>query len=722
MTEDRQSELPDFPSPHGNKEAIGTRHATWQLPQLGLTTDHRRLFGGLATGWLCPLEDRATQVLRVSGFARESIPPPDEHRIAVRLCVDLRKLPDLKVSVLRNGQWVVAAHLDDLQPDDAVFWPGAIPAFAISSAAVPSSEEKDRLIGMSRLLQNVDLSDVEITVVGAMDDPVFPTAPPCETATKLTTSPEQDAIQGALTMAVWAVPRIDPWLDVLRASVGPDRKALEASSAALDARWWRLPPWRRRSECVDTFDDCLWLAALDVFQGDGHQQQRSRPHDLLDRIVMEAEARGGRPVGGIISAWQESTVRILSADAQVQSQGWRENPVGLAIQLVLTRPRPDRFKTWFKDKPDLPPGVAWSAATLCGLLNGYSRLPSDVRGCALQQELVAIEALSVASPQSASMRWPNGRLDLSWRRESSGFVLSHLSKDLPPKTQHARGRWYTAAFGEAAVRREARSVAQKLTWPCFRFPRSSPVAAPFADTDERGRGSLYSHEQGTFDVDAFRWLVAVEGGAVPIPTTASEPADVPGLDYVSNFLDEGDERHLVDWIDEQEWSYELKRRVQHYGWRYDYKAREVGPSDWIGDLPPPLAELAQRLYDGKLVPHMPDQVIVNEYAAGQGISRHYDALRSFADGIATISLLESWQMTFHAPGKGSGRSVQQLLERRSVAVMRGDARRKWKHEIVKRQTDPYVDENGRNRKRKRNRRLSLTFRKVLTGRKPDSSR
>lgn len=45
--------------------------------------------------------------------------------------------------------------------------------------------------------------------------------------------------------------------------------------------------------------------------------------------------------------------------------------------------------------------------------------------------------------------------------------------------------------------------------------------------------------------------------------------------------------------------------------------------------------------------------------------------------------------------------------------MRGDARRKWKHEIVKRKTDPYVDETGKKRKRQRKRRISLTFRKVL---------
>ena len=44
---------------------------------------------------------------------------------------------------------------------------------------------------------------------------------------------------------------------------------------------------------------------------------------------------------------------------------------------------------------------------------------------------------------------------------------------------------------------------------------------------------------------------------------------IPGLTYEPDFLDEEDEQRFVEWIDKQEWSSKLKRRVQHYGWRYD---------------------------------------------------------------------------------------------------------------------------------------------------------
>ena len=185
-----------------------------------------------------------------------------------------------------------------------------------------------------------------------------------------------------------------------------------------------------------------------------------------------------------------------------------------------------------------------------------------------------------------------------------------------------------------------------------------------------------------------------------------EPAEVPGLSYVPDFLDEREETELVAAIDAAGWSSELQRRVQHYGWRYDYKARRIDASMRIGPLPEWAARLARRLVSSRLLTELPDQVIVNEYVGDQGISRHVDVETSFADGIATISLLESWEMVFRERGDERGRKVTQRLDRRSAAIMTGDARYHWTHEIPKRKHEP-----GRVERR---RRISLTFRKVLS--------
>merc|ERR1712137_1036436 len=58
-----------------------------------------------------------------------------------------------------------------------------------------------------------------------------------------------------------------------------------------------------------------------------------------------------------------------------------------------------------------------------------------------------------------------------------------------------------------------------------------------------------------------------------------------GLFYIPHFLTSEEERELLGKVDEAEWSNVLKRRVQHYGFRYDYASRSVSLQDRIGPLP-----------------------------------------------------------------------------------------------------------------------------------------
>lgn len=47
--------------------------------------------------------------------------------------------------------------------------------------------------------------------------------------------------------------------------------------------------------------------------------------------------------------------------------------------------------------------------------------------------------------------------------------------------------------------------------------------------------------------------------------------DIPGLHFWPNFVDCDTEQCLLLDIDANEWSSQLKRRVQHYGYTYNYK-------------------------------------------------------------------------------------------------------------------------------------------------------
>ena len=71
--------------------------------------------------------------------------------------------------------------------------------------------------------------------------------------------------------------------------------------------------------------------------------------------------------------------------------------------------------------------------------------------------------------------------------------------------------------------------------------------------------------------------------------------EVPGLVFCEGFLTPEEESLCIERIDAAEglWFNDLSRRVQHYGWRYDYKARAITPDMYIGELPDWLSQLAQ---------------------------------------------------------------------------------------------------------------------------------
>ena len=174
--------------------------------------------------------------------------------------------------------------------------------------------------------------------------------------------------------------------------------------------------------------------------------------------------------------------------------------------------------------------------------------------------------------------------------------------------------------------------------------------------------------------------------------------DIPGLSYVPDFITAREEHTLIETIDQKPWLNDLKRRVQHYGYNYDYKARTVTPSSYIGPLPEWVELVAQKL------PFKADQVIVNEYLSGQGISAHVDCVACFGDMIASLSLGSGAMMQF----TNAGHKEEIYLEPRSLIILSGEARYKWTHAIPARKSDMV---NGF--KLQRERRVSLTFRKVL---------
>lgn len=187
-----------------------------------------------------------------------------------------------------------------------------------------------------------------------------------------------------------------------------------------------------------------------------------------------------------------------------------------------------------------------------------------------------------------------------------------------------------------------------------------------------------------------------------------EHSKIPGLYYCDSIIDEETESQLIKNINQSHWITELSRRVQHYGYRYDYKKRKINKNDYLGELPDWSKELEKDIWNaikekGLNLPYNKfDQLIVNEYKNNQGISAHVDCVPCFNDGIITLTLGCGGIMTFI--NKETNETHDIFLKQRSFAIMTGDSRYKWTHEINKSKNKYFTNDTPR---------ISLTYRKCI---------
>jgi alkylated DNA repair dioxygenase AlkB len=178
------------------------------------------------------------------------------------------------------------------------------------------------------------------------------------------------------------------------------------------------------------------------------------------------------------------------------------------------------------------------------------------------------------------------------------------------------------------------------------------------------------------------------------------------LRYAPDYITAQEQADLLAIIDCQPWITDLKRRVQHYGYRYDYKSRSVDPSMFLGPLPDWVAALAGRLHAEGFAPKRLDQLIVNEYQPGQGIASHVDCIPCFGNTILSLSLGSPCVMVLTEILTEV--QIPLLMEPCSLVSMTGESRYQWKHGIPARKIDHF-----QGREIQRGRRLSLTFRSVI---------
>jgi DNA ligase (NAD+) len=171
---------------------------------------------------------------------------------------------------------------------------------------------------------------------------------------------------------------------------------------------------------------------------------------------------------------------------------------------------------------------------------------------------------------------------------------------------------------------------------------------------------------------------------------------IPGLFYQKNALSEEKQAELLKFLNSQPWSSVLKRETQQYGYTYNYRPAKIEQAQ-------PIPEILKRLQTELGI--KANQVIVNRYEPGQGITAHTDHEKLFDDVIYTISLEDTWPMIF--VNKLDGSRLELPLEKGSIAELSGDARYKWTHEIPSKKSY-YFD----GKVHIKSRRTSITFRTV----------
>lgn len=671
---------------------------------------------------------------------------------------DIQKLPDATVMAWRNGIWSETTSKNLHRDDLLVAWGGLLPLFAVDHFEVPSEAAQIRIFALARNFSDVTMPWQPVRIREAS----YVSAPSESPSGSISCPPPEnwDALRGAAAMAAYAVPAIDPWVDLFCQILRNEERAVDLAER-LHAPWWKVAPWSPHISSRDSLP-ALWRAMVDELAQPGRLREW-RAKDILESICKKAVAFGEDTER--VQKLRSGAMDLLNDRGTVEAVASLGDHLALTLQLLLLRPSPEKFVGWREDWAAIPPSVWWTGMTLAGYLQGYRLLPKQFRGTSESQELLALKTWQLTGKSGAGPWNEVTPKQVDW---DSGEETIVLTADKKPWAEHklgTRGHWYRADFNELSIAEEAKSIAlQSCPGAIVGVVTLTDVSIPIGGTgvatvvakprrlDVKGTVELTVDQgaviQARLDVARFRdWLATAsitqrirrplvakheplrrvpEAGALvldskPKRTSSDKPKAIKtpakrgkaitqtvaaplGLRLMQDFISPQEEQELFTTIDSLEWDRSMKRRVQHYGWRYDYKARKVDPKKYLGPLPVWAQHLAERLLELQVVSELPDQVIVNNYDGNQGITKHIDCPECFNGPIATISLLETWDMVFTRKlQNGTSERFVQSLPQRSAAVLAGEARSHWYHEIPGRLSEHGVP---------RIRRISITFRKV----------
>ena len=163
-----------------------------------------------------------------------------------------------------------------------------------------------------------------------------------------------------------------------------------------------------------------------------------------------------------------------------------------------------------------------------------------------------------------------------------------------------------------------------------------------------------------------------------------EPNYPRGFFYYPDFITATEEEQLIEEIRQQVLrpmqfqGYEAKRKVASFGYDWSFENRRLSKGK---DIPPPFHPIIEKLADHMKIGYKEiAELLLTEYPEGSVINWHRDAPPF--DLIAGVSLNSDciFRLRPHDKARqGRGSVISIPVKRRSLYVMRDEARSEWQH-------------------------------------------
>ncbi|CAF0720566.1 unnamed protein product [Brachionus calyciflorus] len=193
-----------------------------------------------------------------------------------------------------------------------------------------------------------------------------------------------------------------------------------------------------------------------------------------------------------------------------------------------------------------------------------------------------------------------------------------------------------------------------------------------------------------------------------------------GLTYLENYIEDSYAKKIIDFLTDKDENQNTvtdlkKRKVKHFGYEFRYGSNNCDDTKPLTNpenkMPEILKDLFDKMLNDNLIHVEPDQLTVNYYEPGHGIGPHIDNTVAFDNYIISFSLVSAAMMEFRQ--KETKKLVKILLKPNSLLILKRESRYKWNHSIPERKHDLITNSNGQLIVEKRQKRISLTFRKVI---------